>query len=271
MSRARLMPCALLDARRSPSPPIVDAANIPADDLPSRLFELPPRMQPLWIADTGSEAAQAAGLLRVGGRDVRLTQEFSHVVEPAPQVVARLWSPSEWLAHVAPKLPAGRALDVACGCGRDAVYLASLGWEVFGVDVLPDAIAQARGLAERCAAAIASARFEVMDLEQRSPPLRGVFELIHVSRYLHRPLIPRLIDLLDVGGLMVYETFTTAHREKHGKPARDAHVLAPGELPMLMSGLRVDEYDEDWRDGGAAHTARIVARKETAQRGELPA
>jgi len=76
-------------------------------------------------------------------------------------------------------------------------------------------------------------------------------------RYLHRPLFPLLRDWLRPGGSVLYETFTTTHRERFGRPARAAHVLQPGELPQRLSGYTIRQHAEAWRDG--AHTARAWA------------
>ncbi|MBK8913291.1 MAG: class I SAM-dependent methyltransferase [Phycisphaerales bacterium] len=154
------------------------------------------------------------------------------------------------------------ALDLACGVGREAVYLASLGWRVLGVDVLPDALERAQRLADRCAAAIVPPAWRCADLtDAASLDGLGPFELITCFRYLSRPLLARIGERLAPGGSLLVETFTTEHRARHGRPRREGLVLEPGELRGLAAGLRVVEYDEGWRDGGAAHTARLWARR----------
>ncbi len=78
-----------------------------------------------------------------------------------------------------------------------------------------------------------------------------------VFRFLDRRLYRRLHRLVRPGGTVLVETFTTLHRERHGKPARERFVLRPGELPGLLEGLEILDYSEAWR--GRAHTARARA------------
>jgi SAM-dependent methyltransferase len=150
------------------------------------------------------------------------------------------------------------ALELACGTGRDAVYLASRGWRVVGVDWLADALERAAGLAERCAAAIEPIEWRAIDLEAADVRIGQKFDLITCFRFLHRPLIPRLGEWLTPGGVVVYETFTTVHRERYGKPGSDAHVLRAAELAELFAGYSIEHVSEGWR--GTAHTGRLVAR-----------
>jgi tellurite methyltransferase len=163
---------------------------------------------------------------------------------------------------VLPELRPGRALDLACGSGRDAVFMAACGWSVTGVDVLPDALDRARDLARRCATAIEPIDWRQVDLEQGGePPMpESCFDLIVGFRYLYRPLFAHFAAWLKPGGSVVYETFTTLHRERHGRPASDDHVLQPGELPGLLSGFEIRHFSEAWR--GTAHTARIWAARD---------
>lgn len=267
MIAVRLPRFDLLDPRSpqvAAARPLAEAVNIPADEIELRTCELPPRGAGLRVAGGSAEAARAvAALSRLGRRAV---------VEPAPRpleagssaVRGRLWSANAWLETVLPNLRIGRALEVACGSGRDAVYLAAEGWGVVAVDCLPDALALGRGLAARYAPEV-RIDWRCIDLEaDGAPPDGGIrleppFDLITVFRYLHRPLFGRFRDWLAPGGSLVVETFTTLHRARHGKPARDAHVLNPGELRALLEGWTIHTIDESWR--GDAHTARAWATR----------
>src|SRR5438132_12815279 len=101
-----------------------------------------------------------------------------------------------------------RALDVAMGRGRHALPLARAGFRVFGVDVTLDAVRDA-------VAAAAAERLRVhawcADLTQHPLPAAR-FDLIVVSRYLQRDLFPALQSAIAPGGVVLYETFTTAQR-----------------------------------------------------------
>ena len=86
-------------------------------------------------------------------------------------------------------------------------------------------------------------------------------DLICVFRFLHRPLMPAMRRWLAPGGSLICETFTTHHRDRYRKPARDAHVLQPGELRALAGDLSLRGYSEAWREDGS-HTARLWAVRE---------
>lgn len=260
--RARLVACHLLDPRpaaEAAGRPIWDAVNIPLNELPLRTHELPARHEEIAVVGPADVAEQAAAWLRSAGRTARVRADYRHPDVASDAVVGCLWRPTAFLAEVLPYLRPGAAVDLACGSGRDAVYMASRGWMVTGVDVLPDALERAGDLARRCAAAIEPVEWRCVDLEQGSEQMPGLgqFDLVVGFRYLHRPLFASFARWLKPGGSVVYETFTTLHRECHGRPARDEHVLRPGELPRLLPGFEIRHFSEEWR--GTAHTARIWA------------
>lgn len=135
--------------------------------------------------------------------------------------------PSRWVRRFAPLIPAGgRVLDLACGGGRHARYLAGLGHEVEAVDRDAQALARLAG-SERITPRQA-------DLEGGPWPYFGcVFDGIVVTNYLHRPLLPNLFAALAEGGTLIYETFM-AGNERFGRPADPAFLLRPGELLELV-------------------------------------
>lgn len=262
--RACLVPCHLLDPRpaaEAEAAPILDAVNIPLAELPLRTHELPAREERIPVVGPTAMAEQTVAWLQTTGRAAVAQSDYRHADRAGGAEVGRLWRPTAFLAEVLAQLRPGFALDLACGSGRDAVYMASCGWSVTGVDVLPDALERARGLAWRCAAAIEPIEWRQVDLEEGGdPPLPpGHADLIVGFRYLHRPLFARFPEWLRPGGSVVYETFTTLHRERHGRPADDAHVLLPNELPGLLAGFEIRHSSEAWR--GTAHTARIWAAR----------
>jgi len=244
--------------------PIRAAVNIPWEDLPRRTHELPPPDETIpVVGPTDLVALTIVALERLGRRGAPQSHyEFAAPGEILPAY--RLWRPNPFLAEVAANLPAGRALDLGCGTGRDAVYLAALGWHTTGIDVLPDALERGRALAGRYGDQLAPLDWHVGDLEREPPAFGAKFDLIVMLRYLHRPLLATCLRWLrspvtDRGGSLVVECFTTVHRDRHGKPARVSDVLAPGELQDLLGGYVLRHYSEDWR--GAIHTARAWAVK----------
>lgn len=232
------------------------SVNIPCDELTGRVHELPPRGDTTIVLGDDAYAAAALEWFSQAGRECAAAPPL----RDAPTSGRfRLWKPNAFLEEVVDSLHPGRALDVACGSGRDAVFLADLGWRVTAVDVLPDALALGQALERRYAPDAAPVVWQSLDLENAQPPheFEGAFDLICVFRYLHRPLFSSLKRWLAPGGSLVCETFTTLHRERHGKPSSDAHVLRPGEFPQLLEGLALHAFHESWHNG--AHTARAWA------------
>ena len=142
----------------------------------------------------------------------------------------------------------GRALDIACGRGRNALLIAQSGLQVRAIDRDADAIAELRAEADRQALPIDTG---VIDLETDPPPSLGesVYDMIVVINYLHRPLMPAIRAALRPGGRIFYETFTTRQAER-GKPRNPAFLLKDGELQELMKPfviLRSREGDIDGR------------------------
>ncbi len=265
MRPARLVQARFLDPRSADDAalrPIGQAVNIPLAALPRRMHELPPRGDTVPVAGPDDAAQPAIAWLTEHGRAATHVTEWEYAEHTDRSDVGRLWQPNAWLAEVVPRLAPGRALELACGTGRDAVFLASCGWDVTAVDVLPDALERARELAANCAAAIEPITWLRADLERTTPVWNAPFDLVVSIRYLHRPLLAKLVEWVRPGGSVVLETFTTTHRARHGKPAADAHVLQPGELHALLSAWQIAGYLEDWR--GDVHLASAWARRAAA-------
>jgi SAM-dependent methyltransferase len=146
-------------------------------------------------------------------------------------------TPARWLTdhrHLLPR--AGTALDVACGRGRNAIWLAENGFDTRAVDRDVEAIDWINEEARRRRLAVIA---EVVDLEQHDVSLgHASFDVIVVVHYLHRPLFPALIRALRAGGVLVYETFTRAQADR-GKPTNPAFLLEEGELRDLVRPLEI--------------------------------
>lgn len=144
-----------------------------------------------------------------------------------------------WLDRIHPP-PGNRALDLACGTGRNTLALAQHGWNAVGVDISPVALAIARQAARKHGVDLHLAALNLDDW----PLPYAYFDLICVFRFLDRALCARLPRALKPGGVLIYETFTTAQRAYEGGPRTDAFLLQPGELPTLFPALHVLEYEE---------------------------
>ncbi len=149
--------------------------------------------------------------------------------------------PSPWVVRHAQSIPArGKVLDLACGSGRHARFLAGLGYPVLAVDHDAEALA---GLST-----IEGITTRLLDLEGEEWPLAGqVFDGIVVTNYLWRPRLPDVLALLAPGGALIYETFMVGNAA-YGKPTNPAFLLQAGELRQLAAaaGLREVEYAEGY-------------------------
>lgn len=147
-------------------------------------------------------------------------------------------APSEWVVRCAALIRAkGRVLDVACGSGRHVRFLTRAGFQVEAVDRNASALtacARWPGVVVRCA-----------DLENEAWPYgAGEFDGIVVTNYLHRPLFPKLLESLAMGGVLIYETFAAGH-ERLGRPQNPDYLLKPAELlEQVKDLLEVNAYEE---------------------------
>jgi SAM-dependent methyltransferase len=163
--------------------------------------------------------------------------------------------PTTWLTSNRSLLPSsGDSLDLACGSGRHAIWLAEQGFRTLAVDRDTNAIDTLTHEARRRALPIQA---RVVDLEDGEPFLEpDSFDVIVVVHYLHRPLMPALVSAIRPGGVLVYETFTRAQAAR-GKPTNPAFLLESGELPMLVRPLEIAASREGDFDGRSL--ASIVA------------
>ena len=162
-----------------------------------------------------------------------------------------------WLVdhrHLLPR--SGTALDVACGRGRHALWLAAQGFTVQAIDRDADAVIAVNADASRLGLPVTAT---VANLEGDDPALgRQAFDVIVVVHYLHRPLFPSLIAALRDGGVLVYETFTR-DQALRGKPTNPAFLLEPGELQRLVAPLEILATREDDINGQCV--ASVIARR----------
>jgi SAM-dependent methyltransferase len=165
--------------------------------------------------------------------------------------------PSDWLTAHEALLPAGgAALDVACGRGRHALWLAERGFDVLAVDRNAVALAELKDEARARGLRVTA---EQLDLEAGPVELgTNRFDVIVVIHYLHRTLFPHLVGALRPEGVLVYETFTTAQAGR-GKPTNPDFLLEPGELRELVAPLEIVVEREG--DFDERFVASVIARK----------
>lgn len=173
-------------------------------------------------------------------------------------------APSEWLLDNEELLrsvaaPGRRALDVAAGNGRNALYLASLGFAVDALDISDVALDQLRAAAGERDLPVDAL---LTDLEEDGLPA-GAYDVVVNMNYLQRDLFGALAEAVAPGGLLVFETFGPAQVDELGGSTNPAFVLGPGELREAFAGLEVVRYEEGvaGRSGRPKGVASLVARR----------
>src|SRR5207245_7618968 len=123
--------------------------------------------------------------------------------------------PHRLVIEAADLMPPGRALDLACGAGRNARYLVQRGWRVTAVD--------------RSVAAMQIVRGVLADLERDAPPFRDAsFDLVCIINFLHRPLFAEALRVVRPGGMVAAAIRTSGH-----------YSLSADELRSYFKGCSV--------------------------------
>ncbi|MDY6965673.1 MAG: methyltransferase domain-containing protein [Halobacteriota archaeon] len=164
--------------------------------------------------------------------------------------------PSQFLVDNIELLPRGRALDLAMGNGRNAIFLAKMGFEVEGVDISREAIISVQEAALKAGVTIKS---EIADLKGDYPIEEDAYDLIICFNYLQRSLIRQIKDGLRRGGMIVYETFIV-DQARFGRPKNPDHLLKHNELLHMFQDFRCLRYREGVIDDRKA-VASIIAEK----------
>jgi len=242
-----------------------DSTHAFEQELPS-IF-LPPREVPLLLV--GSEAGWVSDLAAQLQARGRAQVSVVTVAELKPEALSEtgstrnhLWAPPPWLTdHIGllPPPPAGPVLDLACGSGRAAVWLAERGYQVTGVDWQPEALALGRRLAASRGVKVV---FRQVDLRPPEAVPAGPWAVVLNFRYLQRDLLAQVATMLRPGGVAMVRTFRDAPGYEGHPQAR--HRLARYELlrnfPAKNCQILAHEQSHD-PDGRPA--AGIVARRLT--------
>lgn len=156
----------------------------------------------------------------------------------------------QWAGLVA---SSANVLDLAAGKGRHALFFAERGNQVTAVDRDVGQLPSHSRIKPLAA-----------DLEDGSPwPLPSIrFGAVVVTNYLHRPLMTSLLETVEPGGILLYQTFMTG-QERFGRPANPDHLLRDGELLELVRGkFSVTAYEARLiSEPSVAMVQRIAARR----------
>ena len=155
-------------------------------------------------------------------------------------------------------IPRGVALDVAAGKGRNAIFLAEMGFNVVAIDISTIALEEARRRAEEKSLEIT---WHQADLEQIELPT-AAYNLIVNFNYLQRSLLPQIRRALKLQGHIIFETYLI-DQKAIGHPKNPAYLLNQNELLDHFRSFRVLCYREGkYSEGGeAAFRAGIFSQK----------
>lgn len=222
--------------------------------LSDRQYELPETQQAMMMVHNTTQTQQLQAWVQSKGYNKVQFQLWSEAFEQqlkqdhefaTGKSLAYAWRPSALVRRFVEQVSAPkdrvlvRGLDIGCGSGRDLVYLAMHGWQMTGIDLRSEMLEKAQALATRQQVSISTWQ---RDCEQIEDPFSDLADasvgLIHVARYLHRPLFPVFNRLLAPQGYMVYHTFMQGC-EVFGSPKNPRFLLAPHELAKVFSDYQI--------------------------------
>ncbi len=244
---------------------------IPLQQIETRWTEVPNGESPVAvICEYGLRSASACSFLAEHG--VARLHNLSGGIEAWPGPTASGLGGNGRIVHpIAPErflidnfhlLPKGLALDVAMGEGRNAIFLATRGFDVDGVDVDATAVKRARTSARRLGSSIRGVVGNVEDGTYIIPV--ETYDVIVVFNYLHRPLFNDIRDGLKPGGVTVFRA-PAAEPPLPVPREGSARLLRPGELKSVFDDWEILALREEIEPPAFGRARRalagIVARK----------
>ncbi|AGB37056.1 class I SAM-dependent methyltransferase [Natronococcus occultus] len=162
------------------------------------------------------------------------------------------------LEHWIETLPDGRALDVATGTGRNALYLAERGYDVEAVDVSDEALELARDRATKRGVDVDWIRTDLQEFECE----RGAYDVITVSFFAALEHLPELKEALAPGGVLVYEHHLRSADDVEIGPSSDRYRYRSNDLLRSCLDLTILHYEERVRTvtDGTAAVVTMLAR-----------
>lgn len=169
--------------------------------------------------------------------------------------------PSQVLVDWIDRCPMGSALDIACGIGRNAMFLVERGYDVDAIDISSIALERAK---QRASARSLDVNWIELDADDGLPTHR-LYDLIVVIRYVNRQLFGLLPQFLnDNGMVLIEEHIETKELDAVSGPRNPFYRVKPGELQRALDPLQTVECFEgvvDEPDGSQSAVARILAQK----------
>ena len=162
--------------------------------------------------------------------------------------------PIPFLRHHVDVLPKGKVLDIAMGEGRNGVFLATLGFQVTGIDISHVGLAKARRLA---LAHNVSIETRVVDLEETTLK-QNAYDVIVMAYYMQRSLFPQVKAALKSGGMAVVETYNVGHLKYQPTFPRQ-YLLNTDELLQHFRDCTIVRY-QNYDDGEVSYSSIIVQK-----------
>jgi len=251
---------------------ILNSTSIPALQLEKRIHELPDKSQRLNILGDKQALELAGEILSAKGYNIATSQSLEEsrmLPSENPYIVQgntsrRLWNPAkvveEFIAQYADSCVNKKGLDVACGSGRDSVYMAANGWSMTSVDYSQSALDRLQELAKNNRQ---GTNVKKIDLERdflRLDELEQQYSAVVVIRYLHRALFEQLRSLIAPKGFIIYQTFLTGC-EQFGSPKNPRFLLKNGELAERFSDFKIYKDQIEYLNDGRP-TNCFIAQKQ---------
>jgi len=179
--------------------------------------------------------------------DERYNQDWEFSKEPASLLKENI--------H---RLPRGKALDLAMGNGRNAIFLAMHGYEVDAIDYSEVAVEKVRSFAQRKSLLINAKQADLTNYQIAEK----TYDVILNFFFLERSLIPQIKKALKKGGMLLFETYTI-EQPQYGRPHNPAYLLKPNELLNNCMDLYIIYYHErvDKQDKEIKAIASLLAQK----------
>jgi len=235
---------------------IRNSCSLPWQRLPQSMHELPANHVPIAILGDLEQLTQATAFLTSKGyqiaEHIEVSEELWHQASEQDLLETGCHSKMLWQANplltecieqVEQAITGRSIIDLACGAGRDSVYLATRGWQVTAIDNKEDTLERCQNLSESSQVKLTTLN---INLENQTDPLADLqSDLVLVMRYLHRPLFPAIDKLIKPGGALIYSTFMVGS-EQYGSPRNPAYLLRAGELADCFSHyhILIDEQRE---------------------------
>lgn len=167
--------------------------------------------------------------------------------------------PAQLLVEYLPILLKGRALDVAMGKGRNALFLASHGFDVVGLETDDESIDVCRADAKERGLNLEIRRTDLEDLTSYKIE-SSAYDVVICFYYLQRNIIPIMKDALKPGGIIIYETFLIDQHLTAGHPRHREFCFEHNELLNNFPVFRILYYREG-KDANGTYKASLVAQK----------